>query len=150
MANYYTDNIPGDIACRVYNSAAISLTNSTETALTFDTEDYDTNTMHSTVSNSNRITFQTAGKYLVGAQFRWASNATGIRWGRIILNAATVLVYDNPATNLGDQTSFLATTIYNFAVNDYIEIYAFQTSGGNLNVTKDSSASPVFWAHRLA
>src|SRR5438876_645541 len=46
---------------RVYNSANISVSASTEQALTFDTERSDSNAYHSTSSNTSRITVPTGG-----------------------------------------------------------------------------------------
>jgi hypothetical protein len=53
-----------DISCRVYNSGNQTISNATWTDLTFDSELYDTDTMHDTSSNTNRITFTTAGVYV--------------------------------------------------------------------------------------
>src|SRR5512139_390154 len=48
---------------RVNNSANISINSATDTVLTFDTEDVDSNGMHSTVSNTSRLTAIVAGTY---------------------------------------------------------------------------------------
>jgi hypothetical protein len=55
-------------AARVRNSAAISIPNNVATVLTYDTERFDTvggssGAMHSTSSNTGRLTAQSAGKY---------------------------------------------------------------------------------------
>ena len=63
---------------RVTNSLAISISNNTITLLTFDTEDYDTNSMHSTATNPGRLTCKTAGKFHIGAQCLFGTNGTGV------------------------------------------------------------------------
>lgn len=59
-----------DIGCRLKNSGTQSVLAGATTALTFDQEDYDTDTMHDTGSNTTRITFTTAGKYIVWFGYR--------------------------------------------------------------------------------
>ena len=55
-------------ACRLTNSS--NLTGYTSgSAITFNTETYDTDDMHSTVSQTDRITIQTAGIYLVSGLY---------------------------------------------------------------------------------
>ena len=48
--------------------------------------------MHSTVSNTGRITATTAGKYLIGGHIEFAANATGLRELYIRLNGTTINV----------------------------------------------------------
>ena len=73
-----------DIGARVYNNANISIPDSTVTALTFNSERWDTDSIHSTVSNTSRLTAQTASKYDIKGNIKWASNSTGTRL--IIIN----------------------------------------------------------------
>ena len=53
-----------DIGARVYNDANISIPDNTETAVTFNTEEWDTDTIHDPSTNPERLTAKTAGKYL--------------------------------------------------------------------------------------
>ena len=48
-------------SCNVYNNANISIATGTNTALTFNSERYDNAAMHSTSSNTQRITAPTGG-----------------------------------------------------------------------------------------
>ena len=48
---------------RVYNTGNLTITNATETALTYNSEHFDTDTIHDTGSNTSRLTCKTAGKY---------------------------------------------------------------------------------------
>jgi hypothetical protein len=65
--------------CRVFNSANIATSNDVPYTLTFDSELYDTDTMHSTVSATDRITITTTGVYLVWANVAFAYDADGVR-----------------------------------------------------------------------
>src|SRR5436305_7324181 len=53
-----------DIRCKVHNSTSFSLVSDTNNhAVTFDTNDFDPRGMHSTVTNTSRITFPIAGRW---------------------------------------------------------------------------------------
>lgn len=132
------------IGARVKNSGAQTLTTATVTALTFDTETIDTDGIHSTSSNTSRLTPTTPGQYRIAGCVGFASNATGFRSVGIRLNGTTFLaVHSQPAVN-GDVTNINVSTTYNLAVGDYIELTAYQNSGGNLDTVVLGDATPVF------
>lgn len=133
---------------RAYNSAAISLTNNVEAVLTYDSERFDTDTMHSTSSNTGRLTKNSAGKYIEGAHAEFAANATGYRQSRIrhqTSTAAFALVIA-PVNSAAIVTVIIATGAYAFAVNDYSESLGYQNSGGALNVNASAAYSLEFWS----
>ncbi len=129
---------PTFVGCKATLSANQAITTTTVTAVNFTTEEFDTNTFHSTSSNTSRITIPSgyAGYYLVIGQLTYetVSAATG-RQVRIHKNGTYVQnVNNNTSTaNDGDDT-YTASTILNLAVGDYIELFAFQSSGSNKNV----------------
>lgn len=136
-------------SCRVYNSANIShATSGTEQSLTFNSERYDTDTMHSTATNTERITFTTAGKYLVTGHVVWAANATGVRSIHIRANGTTPLASHEQAAHSGEN-SMSISTVYSFAAGDYVELRVNQTSGGALNVLVGGNRTPEFAAQWL-
>jgi hypothetical protein len=139
----------GGPGCRVYNSGAITIANNTTTALTFDTERYDTDTMHSTSSNTSRITATTAGKYLIGGCVRFASNSTGARYLFVVLNGTTNIVASSMAADANHYPDLNVSTVYDLAANDYIELAVNQSSGGNLDVSVNGNTSPEFWAQQI-
>lgn len=151
-ANWNTDLVNNILflanppACRVYHNTTQSLTTAVEASVAFNTERYDTDTMHDTVTNNNRITFNTAGLYVVTTTFYIVNNATGYRWAAIRLNGATYVVEQNQNAVNGDNTNFSLTTIYKFAVADWIEVRAYQQSGVALNVGSAVAFSPEFAA----
>lgn len=133
--------------CRVYNNAAISIPNVTTTPLTFNSERFDTDSMHSMVSNTGRITFNTAGVYVVTANISWAASAVGFRITNIRLNGATVLASTSSVVRSDGFLDVPCPTIYKFAVGDYIEVTVFQNSGAALNVSAGGgSFTPEFAA----
>jgi hypothetical protein len=133
-------------ACRVYHNASQALTTAVEFTLAFNSERFDTNSMHDTVTNNSRITFNTAGIYVVTAQVSFANNATGYRHIAIYANNTTYLALQNATAMNGDNHYLVVTTTYKFAVADYVQAKVLQTSGGNLNATVNTNFSPEFSA----
>lgn len=138
---------------RCYNSADQTISNNTNTAITFDTEDTDTDGYHSTSSNTSRITIPTGfgGLYLIGGSVQFAANSTGGRRLRIQLNGSQLYgTQDDNAPSATLTANLAFVTALNLADGDYVELVVLQTSGGNLNVQADSSTRlPNFWAARI-
>lgn len=136
---------------RVYNSANVSITNDSFTALSFDTERFDTDTIHSTVTNTNRLTATTAGKYIIVANVEVSAHATGQRFLRIRLNGTTVLCDSGSDANSqsGQTWRRTASAIYEMAATDYVEMLIYQNSGGTLSATSVGNLSPEFMMHRI-
>jgi hypothetical protein len=140
----------GPAQARVYNNANLSLTTGTLTALTFNSERWDTGNFHSTSVNTGRLVAPTAGLYEIGGSVQFASNGTGTRDIRIRLNGSTALAIDIwTAIAGGSVQPVQVTTVYQLAAGDYVELLAAQTSGGNLNVEVAANYSPEFWIVRL-
>lgn len=134
---------------RIYNSANISINNNTRTALTFNSERIDVSAMHSTVSNTSRVTVPTGegGMYFHSGHIEWAANATGQRNCEIRLNGTTLIAIDNvPSAGAAVNNEQSVATIYQEAAADYVELTVFQTSGGALNVQVAGNYSPELTA----
>lgn len=139
-------------ACRVYNNAALSHTSTGNWQVLsgLNSERYDTDTMHSTVTNTGRITINTAGVYELFGCIEFAANATGIRGIRLAINGNTATgdIASNywPSNGAVIGTALSISSIWKFAVGEYVEVAAFQNSGGNLAIQRLDSASPEFAA----
>lgn len=140
-----------DIGARVYNSGAITLTTGATTALTFDSESYDTDTIHSTVANQSRLTATTAGKYLIWGNVSFAANSAGVRIVKVQLNGATDIhkVRVEPVDLATHPTEIAVCCEYSLSAADYVELYAFQNSGGNLDVEQNTDWTPVFGMRKV-
>lgn len=139
------------VGTRVYNSANITLTTGVVTLMTYNSERWDNDGIHSTSVNTGRLTCQTDGYYLIDGHLRWATNSTGQRTLNIKLNGTTFIAsasFDATAGSL--PTSIGATTLYYLVVGDYVEMFAFQNSGGNLDIASFGNYSPEFAMHRMA
>lgn len=136
----------GNAAARVTKSGAQSITTSSDTLLTWDTETLDSDSIHSTSVNTGRITIVTPGTYAIGAFVEWATNATGGRQAYIRLNGTTIIARDaRPATSTTYFPSCSPATLYPLNAGDYLEVFVYQDSGGSLNV----NSSSAFWASRV-
>lgn len=141
-------------AVRAYHNANQSITNATDTALALNSERFDTaggsaDTQHDVTTNNSRLTCRYAGKYLITGCAQFAGNATGDRYLWVKLNAATKLVQSH-ATADATENTLVVTTLYDLAVNDYVELFVHQSSGGALNVSAAGNMSPEFSMVRVA
>lgn len=127
--------------CRVYQTGATGLS-TTWTALAFGAENFDTDVMHDNSTDNTRITFNTAGTYVVGGIVGTTSNA--VVGARVRLNGSTILATQRQG-NSGANESANVSTIYTFAQNDYIELQGY--AGSSVNSFGDSQCS--FWAYLI-
>lgn len=146
---------PGNVvsqACRVYNSGNESISNGANVALTFDSERFDTDTIHDTGSNTSRLTCKTAGKYAITGHAEFAASTAGnARYLSIRLNGATFIgAQGSPPIAGGNSVLLTVTGMYDLAVNDYVELIAYQDTGGSLNVLATGNRSPEFEMARVA
>jgi hypothetical protein len=131
-------------SCRVYHSTNQSIPNATFTPLAFDSERFDTDAMHDATTNNTRLTCKTAGKYLIIANVRWALNANNQRDLRLRVNGTTLIADVLLKVSTTDPILLNISTIYDLAVNDYVEAVAYQDSGGALDVINTANYSPEF------
>ena len=129
---------------RAYNSVAISIPTASETIVPFDSERYDSDAIHDTAVSTGRLTCKTAGLYRITGRLRFAANTTGIRYAYLRLNGATIIDFDARVPLSGLQTYLLVSTEYQLAVNDYVELIAYQNSGAALNLEAAPNHSPEF------
>lgn len=133
---------------RGYMSTAISHSDTTYTDITNDTERFDNAGMHSTTTNTQRVTVQLngAGKYLVGASLGFVANATGeLRGLRLKINAT-----EKRETNGGPVDATLTARVStceleSLAVSDYFIYQGVQDSGGSLDTLTSTSYSSEVW-----
>lgn len=149
LGNWTVDplqNIAPLLGVRLSNSANVAIADVTTTALTFDTEVFKQGVnLHSTSTNTSRITFAIPGRYMVGGNCLFAASASGsYRYTWLRVNGTLYLDRADapPSTVLGRMT---VTTLYRFAANDYVELVVQQDSGGALNMLGGVSG-PWFWS----
>jgi hypothetical protein len=138
------------LGARVYNDANISINNDTTTTLTYNSERFDDDTIHSTASNTGRLTCVHAGTYLITANVCFAANATGCRMVLFLLNGATEIARHRVSAASAGATVLSLTTTYKLAATDYVQCRGYQNSGGALNVEYQANYSPTFGMVRIA
>jgi hypothetical protein len=130
------------VGAKAYGTSNQSAADFTVTVITWDSEDFDTDSMHSTSSNTSRLTIPTGktGYWQINASLGFDGNATGIRTLRLSKNGTYVNAEQTNATaTFGVIMGF--TNVLYLTAGDYIEIAALQTSGGALNVIKSADTS---------
>lgn len=120
-----------------FRNTAQAITNATWTTINFDQEEWDSGGLHSTSSNPSRFTISTSGKYVVIAYVAFAFNGSGRRGTLFRVNGGgtdrnpTLL---NPTTTGTANFGLTNSTVMSFSAGDYLEVFAWQDSGGSLNV----------------
>lgn len=151
LNTYLRDNdlwVLTDSPCaRAFNSAAFGTATATATNIPLNSERFDNASVHSTTSNTSRLTnpVGAGGKIIFGAQLEWQTNATGTRLALVILNGTTLIGGDSTLGTAGVAAITGAISAYSLAAGDYIEIQGYQDSGGGLNVLLHGNYSPEFW-----
>lgn len=103
--------------------------------MTFDTETFDTNSYHSTVTNTSRLTAPTTGYYFFEAQINWDYGATAPNNPilRVKKNGSIYQVANSFGT--AQRSSVMQTIgVIQLDATDYIEIEVRQDSGGNVTI----------------
>lgn len=136
-------------ACRIFHSVNQTFTDATEASVTFDSERYDTDNMHDLV-NPTRITFRTAGLYIVTGHIEWPAAADWVDSYLLIRvngSGISIVTERKDFTTFNGSKFLTATTTYKFAVNDYVELRAYYDSAsGSRNIIADPPRSPEFMA----
>lgn len=123
----------------VSNSTTQSIPNNTNTVLTWDTEVYDTDGFHSTSSNTSRLTIP-AGvtRVRLTSMTVFDVNATGFRQAVFLKNGSPAFPGRGGTSSPGITGSgvyvLMVSPILEVTAGDYLEVRAYQNSGGALNV----------------
>lgn len=136
--------------CYVYQTAATALTTGVYGLLGFDTEVFDVvqsgdSPSHDNTTDNSRVYIRTTGKYEISGQVQFVSNPTGQRRCMVRKNAAGA---SGGGTGLGEfiddasastETALVIPTLeVPLTAGDYLEVFARQSSGGNLNTNVGS------------
>ena len=127
---------------RVYHSVNQSIADSINVPLAFNSERFDTDNIHD-ATNNTRLTCKTAGKYLIVSNVSFSSNTSGWRSLIIRVNGITIIA-DHQITPSSGIRRLTVSTIYELAINDYVEVIAYQTSGTSIEVVSEGNRSPEF------
>jgi hypothetical protein len=124
---------------RARKSTAQAITTSTWTEITFDTEDYDTASYHSNVTNTARFVAPTTGYYSLNANtIGYNSGTSTNRYMNIQKNSTDSIALDYSTNSNSVVAQQLATYFY-LTAGDYVNIRYYQSSGTTENVFSDAT-----------
>jgi hypothetical protein len=141
------------VGCMLRKSADQTISNSTFTAVTFNTEVFDTDSFHDNSTNTSRITIPSGkgGKYVVYAGLEYLANASNSRRLAVATNtiSGTINAYQFTGGFSGAPSTISFVGMANFTAGDYVEAFAWQDSGGNLDVNGDTAGGCWFGVQYL-
>lgn len=129
------DNFRSPPLCIAVSNATKTLTKNTFVTIDFQTEDYDTDGMHSNVTNNSRITPTTAGVYLFSAYIPTAANAVSGIATRLYKNGTTAIAAQDTGGSSFVKDTTTSGIAYMNGTTDYMEIQVYYGS------TSDGTAS---------
>lgn len=129
-------------------STSFSVGNNTLTAVQFDAEDFDTDTIHDNSTNPSRLTIPSITGVTTAI---WSIKASG--YSDATSGAVDCLLRVGGSTPIAFErffaitspaaTGYFATTDYVFTAGDYVECLV-RTTGGSYNAIFDAGVSPIF------
>ena len=127
----------GFVGVSLTKSAAQSISNATETVVTFNTEVFDTDGFHTGTDGKITVPAGKAGKYLITAQIM--SNSSGyVTQGGMRKNGSNIFTHYISGATPVTAPCVLVNTVVNLAVADYLEIFVYQGTGGAADVLANS------------
>jgi hypothetical protein len=139
-------------AVRVTNSGGQAIPSFTGESVTFNTNAYDNDHMHSTTTHTTRLVAPISGVYDITGGVAWNASATGERDLWIERNRSThkVLAETTVAVNSGSQPSYqMVETQARLTKGDFVELWVYQGSGGDIGLIHRPGFEPVFAMHFL-
>lgn len=136
-----SSSTPAFVGCRVNNTNDQSIPSGVATAVTWNTEQIDTDNFHSTVSNTSRMTIPSGkdGKYRIDGMWSWSANSsTGYRGMYLYKNGSIVFAMTVPGDTVSQEFNSI-NYVDNAVANDYYELYAVHSRGVNEPVRLSSS-----------
>jgi len=133
------------VGTTVSKSSAQSVSTSTQTAVTWNVEAFDTDSIHSTSSNTSRFTIPTGkgGYWQINPVINWADqSASGVRQLKIYKNGSVIKSSHFYPTSAGTMVATYSIVLSAVAA-DYFEVYVFQNSGTSVNIYGDDADSQM-------
>jgi hypothetical protein len=138
------------ISCRVRRTSNQSIPNATWTQISFSTAVFDDRpagiSSQWSSGSPTRLTCQVSVTYLIVGQVSFNGNSTGRRIIRLLQDGTTQLALHGVNSGTSSLIHLTVSTIVKLSVNDYIELGAYQESGGALDVTTDNFTPVLSWA----
>ena len=145
MNTHVRDNLLAlreSLTCRAYRSTVQSIPNNTNTLLQMNAETSDAPGWHSNSTNTDRITPNVAGLYLIVGQVVFAANGNGVRQAVLYRNGTggQYIASQGRGTTVSASEAVDVQVMGVYPANgttDYFGIALYQNSGGALNTVAD-------------
>lgn len=121
---------------RVMNSVAQSIPNTTDTPITFNTEQYDNAGMFP--GSGTTVTFTSSGAYIMAFRGTFATSDAGYRLARGIVNGTTTLVGRSSNSGGTGPVAITFVGMFGFTAGNTFTVNVQQTSGAALNITSST------------
>lgn len=150
-------------SCKVSFTADQSIGNAAYADLLWTAEDHDNATMHSTSTNTDRITIQEDGVYAFGCEVTWKADGagTGLRGTLITLNDDSPWAASAPLVDVWYGAKVVSTWVVRQCISttadldagDILRVSVYQDSGGALDAVGTTTSGPRsngFWCFKVS
>jgi hypothetical protein len=150
------DFLYGPPIAKLRQTSPQTLTTGVNTAINWSIADWDENqegTVHWSAGTPSRFVSRYPGKYAVGGGCGFVANGTGFRLVRFAVNGVSATGGDSLLPNVGAGISARIPARYQelyLTVGDYVEMFATQNSGGNLDTSTASDEAPAMSIHWIS
>lgn len=143
---------PSAVAARAWRSTDQSIADSTDTAIIFDTEVYDTSGIWEGVTNPSRLTIPEDGIYHVGGHVSWEADADQIQFEVFLrVNDDFNIAFNIMYWTATDNARLPISSDYTFVAGDYVELFVFQSNTNSSAVLCEARNpyAPALWLHKI-
>jgi hypothetical protein len=149
LANRLDIVVPVAAGARVFHSANQPIPSGVLTPLLFNSERFDNDTMHDPAGDSSRIICKTAGIYTLSVTVEFAGATGGVfRAVQLAVNGVAVASQNQPP-NAANAVDITLATIFQLAVNDYVQVAIYHDRGSALDIVRTANFTPEFSAVRV-
>lgn len=141
--------------CRAQRSSNQTIADNTNTAIGFNTEDFDTAGLHDTVTNNSRMTIPTGGDtgiWQFTGQVTWAAGSiANVRKLYIVKNGSVFLAHSEllPPSASFPQSQRVMCEVLAPTVGDYFEVWVYQNTASSQTISGGSDGLTSFDAVHL-
>jgi hypothetical protein len=132
-------------AFRAYRNGNVTLSNATNTIITFNSENFDTGGMYDT--SNGKFTPTEAGKYFLFTWVKWNLNG-GTNYIEIRQNGSNKASMYTTAQNSSGDHVYQVATVVEANANDYFEVNVYQGSGSNKTLA-GGNANTFFGGYKI-
>lgn len=123
-----------------------TISNTTHTAVQWNSETFDTVGGHDTVTNNSRYTAQYDGIYMLSASIPWTAHANACKY-EMYFKRSDGIEYNGNSIQKSTSSHTLVTSssrLMALTTGEYVEVWVWQDSGGNRTIESSFHGGPKF------